>query len=223
MGLGITEMLTPTDSPFYGIVPGNIAIPLGQVVLPITFATKEHYRTEYIKFEVADFKTSYHTIIGRPALAKFMAIPHYVYLLPKMLGPKGELSLRGDLRRSYECDMEAVEIAMTTQVPSSMQQVFTASKKLTPAELKILENKSGATKVKLANDKDFKANDLETGDSSKTALIGTRLDPKYESALVGFLQANRDIFAWKPADMPGVPREPIEHSLNVDPKATPKR
>jgi hypothetical protein len=28
---------------------------------------------------------------------------------------------------------------------------------------------------------------------------------------------------WKPADMPGVPRNLIEHSLNVDPKATPKR
>jgi hypothetical protein len=41
--------------------------------------------------------------------------------------------------------------------------------------------------------------------------------------LVSFLRANRDIFAWKPADMPGVPRELIEHSLNVDPKATSKR
>jgi hypothetical protein len=31
------------------------------------------------------------------------------------------------------------------------------------------------------------------------------------------------MFAWKPMDMPGVPRELIEHCLNVDPKATPKR
>jgi hypothetical protein len=31
------------------------------------------------------------------------------------------------------------------------------------------------------------------------------------------------MFAWKPADMPGVPKNLIEHSLNVDPKATPKR
>jgi hypothetical protein len=41
--------------------------------------------------------------------------------------------------------------------------------------------------------------------------------------LVSFLQANQDIFAWKPADMLGVPRRLIEHSLNVDPKAAPKR
>jgi hypothetical protein len=40
---------------------------------------------------------------------------------------------------------------------------------------------------------------------------------------MNFLRANRDIFAWKPADMPGVLKELIEHSLNIDPKATPKR
>jgi hypothetical protein len=38
-----------------------------------------------------------------------------------------------------------------------------------------------------------------------------------------FLRANRDLFTWKPVDMPGVPRELIEYSLNVHPKAVPKR
>jgi hypothetical protein len=77
MKLGITHMLTKSTSPFYGIVSGNAAIPLGSVVLPVTFGeTKENYRTKYIKFEVADFETSYHGILGRPAIAKFMAVPH---------------------------------------------------------------------------------------------------------------------------------------------------
>jgi hypothetical protein len=72
----ITHMLTKSTSPFYGIVPGNAAIPLGSVVLPVTFReTRENYRTKYIKFEVADFETSYHAILGRPAIAKFMAVP----------------------------------------------------------------------------------------------------------------------------------------------------
>jgi hypothetical protein len=39
--------------------------------------------------------------------------------------------------------------------------------------------------------------------------------------LVKFLQENRDIFAWKFADMLGVPRELIEHELHLDPKAKP--
>ena len=39
--------------------------------------------------------------------------------------------------------------------------------------------------------------------------------------LVSFLRANANVFAWKPTDMPGVPREKIEHSLNVSPTAKP--
>jgi hypothetical protein len=68
-----------------------------------------------------------------------------------------------------------------------------------------------------------KAIDLETSDSSNTTMIGAGIDPKYENMFVGFLRANRDIFAWKPVDMPGVPRRRIEHLLNIDPKETPKR
>jgi hypothetical protein len=75
--LDITHMLTKSTSPFYSIVSGNAAIPLGSVVLPVTFGeTRENYRTEYIKFEVADFETSYHAILGGPAISKFMAVPH---------------------------------------------------------------------------------------------------------------------------------------------------
>jgi hypothetical protein len=33
--------------------------------------------------------------------------------------------------------------------------------------------------------------------------------------LIRFLRDNISVFAWKPADMPGVPRHLIEHSLNV--------
>jgi hypothetical protein len=87
MKLDITHMLTKSTLPFYGIVPGNTAIPLGSVVLPVTFGESwDNYRTEYIKFEVTDFETSYNAILGRPAIAKFMAVPHYTYLALKPSG-----------------------------------------------------------------------------------------------------------------------------------------
>nr|ABF93464.1 retrotransposon protein, putative, unclassified [Oryza sativa Japonica Group] len=44
-----------------------------------------------------------------------------------------------------------------------------------------------------------------------------------EDAVVSFLRANADVFAWRPADMPGVPREVIEHRLAVRPGARPVR
>jgi hypothetical protein len=41
MKLDITHMLTKSNTPFYGIVPGNAAIPLGSVVLPVTFGESQ--------------------------------------------------------------------------------------------------------------------------------------------------------------------------------------
>jgi hypothetical protein len=84
MGLDVSKVLTPSKTSFYSIISGNAVTPLGLVVLPVTFGTKDNYRTKYIKFEMADFDSSYHAILGRPALAKFMVVPHYVYLLLKM-------------------------------------------------------------------------------------------------------------------------------------------
>jgi hypothetical protein len=112
MKLDITHMLTKSTSPFYGIITGNAAIPLGSVVLLVTFReTRANYRTEYIKFEVADFESSYHAILGRPAIAKFMAVPHYTYLVLNMPSPAGVLSLQEDLKISFDYDTEVVELA----------------------------------------------------------------------------------------------------------------
>jgi hypothetical protein len=148
MKLDITHMLTKSNTPFYGIVPGNAAIPLGSVVLPVTFGeSRDNYRTKYVKFEVADFETSYHAILGRPAIAKFMAVPHYTYLILKMPSPAGVLSLQGDLKILNDCDMEAVEITSTNQVPNAMMEVYAASKKLATSELDIPEKLTKPTSL----------------------------------------------------------------------------
>jgi hypothetical protein len=103
-----------------------------------------------------------------------------------------------------------------------MMEMYAASNNLAPSELDIPETSDKANEPQPAEEVQVKTIDLGTSDSSKTTTIGAGLNPKQEDALISFLQANRDIFAWKPADMPGVPRNLIEHSLNFDPKATPK-
>jgi hypothetical protein len=149
------------------------------VVLPVTFGeTRENYRTEYIKFEVADFETSYHAILGRQAITKFMAVPHYTYLVLKMPSPAGVLSLQGDLKISFNCDTEAVELAATNQVPNAMMEIYAASKKLAPTKLEIPEKSDTAYKPQPSEEVQVKAIDLGTGDNSKTTMIGASLDPK---------------------------------------------
>ena len=44
-----------------------------------------------------------------------------------------------------------------------------------------------------------------------------------ESALIEFLRERWEIFAWCPADMPGIPRELAEHALHIDPDVRPVR
>jgi hypothetical protein len=39
-----------------------------------------------------------------------MAIPYYTYLVLKMLGPCGVISIRGDIKRAFDYDRESCEI-----------------------------------------------------------------------------------------------------------------
>jgi hypothetical protein len=41
--------------------------------------------------------------------------------------------------------------------------------------------------------------------------------------LVGFLRANAEIFAWSPSDMPNIPRDVTEHSLDIRAGARPMK
>jgi hypothetical protein len=64
-----------------------------------------------MQFEVTDFETVYNAFLGQPALSKFMAIPYYTYLVLKMPRPHGIISIRGDVKRAYDCDRESCEMA----------------------------------------------------------------------------------------------------------------
>jgi hypothetical protein len=187
MGLNISKMLTPSKAPFYGIVLGNAATPLGLVVLPVTFGTEDNYRTEYIKFEVVDFVSSYHTILGRPALAKFMEVTHYIYLLLKMPGKIGVLTFHGNLKKSYDCDQEAIEYAVTSRMLEPSAEVFAAAQKLTDSEMEVSNQKPSQSRVKPnPSNVSFKAIQLQEGDPSETALIGGGLSDKlHSSAFLG--------------------------------------
>ena len=175
MGLDF-DKISPTKSPFYGIVPGNAAMPLGTISLLVTFGTRSNYRTEYIKFKVADFDASYHAILGRPAMAKFVAVHHYVYLLLTMPGPNGILSLRGDLKKSFVCDQGAIQCASTSRAPNTVGEVLAATQQLSESGMEIPTKKSG--QIKPPADVGTKPIQLQEGYSSKTALIGVGLDPK---------------------------------------------
>jgi hypothetical protein len=109
MGYDMTT-LVPSDQAFYSIIPCAGSTPVGQFSLPVTFGTWDNYSTEYVNFEVAEFETSYHAILERPSLAKFMVILNHTYLLLKISAPKGVLSVYGDLQMSYSCEAKNIKL-----------------------------------------------------------------------------------------------------------------
>jgi hypothetical protein len=81
--------------PFSGVGPQPM-YPLGSIALPVTFGTKENFRTENVVFDVAEVNLPFNAIIGRPTLYLFMAIAHYRYLVLKMPSPAGVLTVQDD-------------------------------------------------------------------------------------------------------------------------------
>jgi hypothetical protein len=55
-GLGVhLKELHESDTPFFRIVPTEGEYPLGHIYMLVTFGTPENYRTEFLRFEVANF------------------------------------------------------------------------------------------------------------------------------------------------------------------------
>ncbi|XP_039771821.1 uncharacterized protein LOC120639983 [Panicum virgatum] len=178
MGLDLSDKSTPSKAPFYGIVPENASTPIGTVILPVTFGTPGNYRTELIKFELASFESSYHAILGRPALAKFMAAPHYVYLLLKMPGRTGVLTFRGNLQKSFQCEKEAITYASTNLLPHTARELLVAAQQFSASGMEIPTKKANRSAPKPPDNVGVKVIQLQDDDSSKIALIGTRLTDK---------------------------------------------
>jgi hypothetical protein len=107
------ENLKRTDCSFHRIVPGSANYPLGKIELDVCFGSSSNYRGEKLEFEVMDWPSQYHAILGRPAFAKFMAVPHYAYLTLKIPGPKGTMTVQGSFEVSNTCDKEFNRLAQT--------------------------------------------------------------------------------------------------------------
>jgi hypothetical protein len=107
-------------------------MPLGQITLPVQFGTADHFRTDYVNFVVTNFKGTYHAILGHPTITKFMAIPHYRYLVLKMLIEKGVLTLRGNVFVAYTYEEDSFRVAKAHDLSLRMAATTMEAKKTPP-------------------------------------------------------------------------------------------
>ena len=67
-GMGIPmSKLSESNMRFHGVIPGKKADSLGQITLDVVFRDSKNYRKEKLAFEVVDFQSAYHAILGGPA------------------------------------------------------------------------------------------------------------------------------------------------------------
>jgi hypothetical protein len=116
--LGIPEIqLKPTKLTYHGIAPGHSCTPMGRIELEVLFGGRDNHRRKPIWFEVVDLNSPYHVLLGRPALAKFMAVPHYAYLKMKLPGPRGVITVTGCYKKSIECARASSKLARPWSSP----------------------------------------------------------------------------------------------------------
>src|SRR3954462_10160291 len=96
-----------------GVVPGETATSLGAIEIEVIFGNRRNFAKHVLEFEVLDWQSQYHAILGRPAFAQFMAVPHYAYLRLKMPGSAGDLTINGRFIKSDQCDRDFHRISDT--------------------------------------------------------------------------------------------------------------
>jgi hypothetical protein len=123
LGIPLAQ-LEPSWLTFHGIVPGHSCTPMGRVRLEVLFEKKGNSRREPIWFEVVDISSPYHALLGRPTLAKFMAVPHYAYLKMKLPGPRGVITVSGCFKKSLACAKASSQLAEALVITEEKRQLL---------------------------------------------------------------------------------------------------
>ena len=147
-------------------------IPLGKIGLDVIFGKPDNFRQERLEFEVVDWPSQYHAILGRVAFARFLAVPHYAYLLLKMPGPRGVITVHGSFTRSDQCDRDFNKISQSF----GMQDELVRLREVTDNGLPLV-TRQNAPDMSFDSTVNTKKVQVHPTDASKTALIANDLSP----------------------------------------------
>jgi hypothetical protein len=164
--------LLPTEIFFRGVVPGKPTYPLGVMHLDSIFGTPTNFRKEKIKFEVVDWPSQYHAILGRPTFARFMAVPHYAYLKLRMPTNRGPLMISGSFARSENCDKDFNTLSQTFGIHEELHHI----RESTNMDI-TLAAQQNAPELSFDASKDTREHQIHPTDPSKTARVSNILFP----------------------------------------------
>ncbi|XP_057740563.1 uncharacterized protein LOC130957736 [Arachis stenosperma] len=185
----------------------NFLKPDGSVTLPITIGTSNQRKTILSEFVVLKDSTAYNVILGRKTINDFSAVIFTKYLLMKFRADDGTIgTIHGDREVAAECDNNSLALRKKSRDAAG---IFLAD---LDARL------DGQPRPEPEGDMEK----LQIGPTKEEyTFINRNLPYDLKEELSQLLKQNRDLFAFTPADMPGISPDLMSHHLAVDPLAKP--
>jgi hypothetical protein len=146
---------------------------MGRVQLEVFFGEKGNSRHEPIWFEVVDMSSPYNALLGRLALAKFMAVLHYVYLKMKLPGPRSVITVSRCFKKSMECARASSLLAEVLVIAEEKCQLL---HRVALTQQDVLVRQSPVQQFQPAND--TKKILLDESDPTKFVITGISLSAK---------------------------------------------
>ena len=202
MGIG-REKLEPVNTHLRGF-SGEKVLSLGSIQLVLTLGEPPRQATTTARFLIVDAPSAYNMLLGRPSLNAIKAIPSAYHMIIKFPTIHGVGMVRGDQRVARECYTASMKQRAVDNV--NVDELDMRDEVLT-----LLEPLEELESVSLDDDLEH------------LAYIGSKLAEDLKSLLTQFLKQNRDVFAWKQADMGGINLTVITHRLHTNPSFASER
>ena len=148
-----------------------------------------------------------------------MAVPHYAYLKLKMPGSAGVITVNRSFTKSDQCDRDFHKVSDTFGAKQELTEIAMATYESIFSLASRSESKEYGRDFRI--DSDTVTHQVHPTDPEKTVRVYAHLPEEQATVLIAFLCEEWEIFAWCPADMPGVPREFAEHALRIKPNTKP--
>ena len=200
MGIG-RERLEPVNTHLRGF-SGEKVLPLGSIQLVLTLGDPPCQATTTARFLIVDAPSAYNMLLGRPSLNAIKVIPFAYHMMIKFPTVSEVKMVRGDQRVARECYSASMK-------QKAVDNIYLNKLDMRDEVLTRPEPSEELQPVSLDDDPEH------------LAYIGSKLAEDLKSLLTHFLRQNKDVFAWKQADMGGIDPTVITHRLNVSPSFKP--
>ncbi|XP_016199146.1 uncharacterized protein LOC107640107 [Arachis ipaensis] len=205
--LGLTDADLQTHQ--HGVVGlgDHFIKPDGIITLSISLGQGHARRTVMVEFVILRDSTAYNIILGRKTINDLGGVISTRMLVMKFITEEGSVgSVRGDLETAVACDNASLSLRKKSKEASG---VFLADLDARVDDKPRPEPEGDLEKFRVENSEE------------KFTFMNRNLPHELKKSLLEMIRANGDLFAWTPADMPGIDFGLMSHRLTIKPEAKP--